>query len=256
MIHTAPAGPSAGSTQRGILGISMSFACGMYAMNGADVVLGVDRLWVEWSEEQKRYVCVKDEGLKSVKINDRVGLAFTGDAICIAQIAANLYNDDSLSDEGVNVLEVASAKVPTLDIKFGATVSRLNEIIPSVRAAYAAVCAGVIPFSVILCGRGEGKPKIVYWSAKSKWRGLSHYAKAGKAFKTLPPEAHCYQHLEPAVNGILEGGGSSTTRIRKAIGYLAADDAVHTVGKTCVIRRLTKEFRKEEYGAIIPCSAS
>lgn len=253
-IANCPSGPSTstGDKRSAILTTTMSFACGMYAMNGADVVLGVDRLWVKWNEEERQYVHLQDGGTKSARLNDRVGIAFTGDSICIADAIAKLYGDGSLAKTGVNVLEEAMSRTPTLNFDLDAVISKLNEIVPAVKARFTDVCSSAMPISVILCGLGKKKPEIFYCSIESEWQCKPHLVKAGKAFSTLPPEACYYQHLEPAVNDILNGRGSSTKKIRTAIGYLAAEDVVHTVGETCALRRLSKKFEEEEYEAILP----
>ncbi len=233
-----------------MIGTAMSFACGLFVKNGKDVVLGVDRLWVDWDGVLKRYVPIQERGQKSIRLNDKVCLAFTGDASCIARIAANLYGEPSIATRGIDTLSAAEAKKPTLAIEFGAVVAALDRIVPVVVAEYAFVGSDGRAFSVILGGEDGGRARIVYWCSESNWAGKDHPAIPREAIATLPPEALSYPHLKPGVYDILNGRGSSSNRIRKAIGYLAWDDFVRTVGKFCVMRRLSKGFVPEEQEAI------
>ena len=226
---------------------AMSFAIGIFDKRGKDILLGVDRRWVDG--DVGNYTIRTDCGTKSIALNKRTALAFTGHAEVIAKIVSRLYNDKTLEQEGIDVLkelEQSRARLskPSIEIE-----KRLNSIIPDVWREYNEYC----DLSVIMAGRISRKPVIVWWAAESDWKGKRNWYGEEASIQTFPKEVVRGSPIYNEAEGMFKNfGWSPRDRIIRTLNFLAAQPSIQSVSNSCIIRRLSRGFRKEEAEGVQP----
>jgi len=236
----SPTGPTGGPPP--IMLFGMSFAVAMFANGGKDVLLGVDRRWVDG--ERGHYRVLSDAGTKSIAINTRNGLAFTGNAELIALIASRLYDDTSLFVEPYTaVLERIEGLPESLGLDTEEIIHRLDEIVPDARRNYRAECM----LSIILAGCMHGKTVMAWWCQESQWKSSLNWYGEEQYVATLPPESLGNNDVLTGTHMCLKLRVLPEERIRSAIGFLSSQGAIQTVSSQYVIRRRSRAFAEEEY---------